>query len=126
MSYQYTLNDRIDQVVKANEKWWRDPVTGEPKDRNRAEMLMLTVSELAEAMEGDRKNLMDDHLPQYPMYAVELVDAMIRIMDQLGHFKTADGREVNAEQIFIAKMEYNARRKDHSNAGRLADNGKKY
>jgi hypothetical protein len=126
LGYQYTINDRVDQVVKANAKWWTDPTTGQPKDRNRAEMLMLTVSELSEAMEGDRKNLMDDHLPHYPMYVVELVDAMIRIFDQLGNATMPDGRSVNVEQVFIDKMEYNANRHDHTIDGRLAAGGKKY
>lgn len=126
MGYCITLNDRVDQVVEANQKWWQDPQTGLPKDRNNGEMLMLTVSELAEAMEGDRKDLMDDHLPQYPMYVVELVDAMIRIFDQLGHAKMPDGRAVNVEQVFNAKMEYNRTRKDHSHEARLSTGGKKY
>lgn len=35
-------------------------------------------------MEGDRKGLMDDHLPQYPMFQVELADFVIRCLDWLG------------------------------------------
>lgn len=45
---------------------------------------MLIVSELAEAMEGDRKSLMDDHLPEYKAFDVELADAAIRCLDWLG------------------------------------------
>lgn len=44
----------------------------------------LFHSELSEAMEGDRKNLMDEHLPQYEMFWVELADFVIRVMDYLG------------------------------------------
>jgi hypothetical protein len=44
----------------------------------------LFHSELSEAMEGDRKGLMDDHLPQYPMFQVELADFVIRCLDWLG------------------------------------------
>lgn len=44
----------------------------------------LFHSELSEAMEGDRKGLMDDHLPQYPMFQVELADFVIRVFDYLG------------------------------------------
>ena len=44
----------------------------------------LFHSELSEAMEGDRKNLMDDHLPEYSMFKVELADFVIRVMDWLG------------------------------------------
>jgi len=46
---------------------------------------MLTTSELAEALEGDRKNLMDDKLPQYKMFDVEIVDTFIRLFDIAGH-----------------------------------------
>jgi hypothetical protein len=58
--------------------WWSDPATGQPKDRNVGEILMLIVSEIAEAMEGHRKSLMDDKLPHRPMLEVELADACIR------------------------------------------------
>jgi hypothetical protein len=55
--------------------WWDDP------DRCLQTVCMLIVSELAEAMEGDRKNLMDDHLPNRPMVEVEIADAFIRLLD---------------------------------------------
>lgn len=42
---------------------------------------MLVISELSEAMEGHRKDLMDDHLTDLPMFDVELADAAIRILD---------------------------------------------
>lgn len=45
---------------------------------------MLVVSELAEAMEGDRKSLPDTHLPHHPMFDVELADAAIRLLDMIG------------------------------------------
>ena len=37
--------------------WWHDPETGEPYnvDQKTPEKLMLTVSEVSEAMEGHRK-----------------------------------------------------------------------
>ena len=43
--------------------WWNDVNTGQPLERNKGELLMLMVSEIAEAMEGERKGLMDSHLP---------------------------------------------------------------
>ena len=49
--------------------------------------MMLVISELGEAMEGDRKNLMDDHLPQYKMFDVELADALIRLLDLAGAYE---------------------------------------
>lgn len=115
-----TLNDYVIDVHLANEKWWTDLATGQRKQRNVGEMLMLITSELAEALEGDRKNLQDDHLPQYRMFDVELVDALIRLLDLMG------STGMDAEEIFRAKMAYNATRADHQLAHRMAAGGKKY
>src|ERR1700722_20008569 len=52
--------------------WWDEP-------RTVAHCLALIHSEISEALEGDRKNLMDDHLPHRKMIEVELADAMIHI-----------------------------------------------
>ena len=54
------------------------------KPRETGTCLMLVVSEISEAMEGDRKDLMDDHLPDRKMFEVELADAVIRIFDLAG------------------------------------------
>ena len=75
------LNELAARVHGANAKWWTDIHTGQPLKRNVGELLMLTVSELAEAMEGHRKNLPDDKLPHRSAFEVELVDAIIRILD---------------------------------------------
>lgn len=66
--------------------WWTDIETGENTlhTRNVGEMLMLTVTEISEAMEADRKKLMDDKLPHRPGLTVELADAVIRILDLAG------------------------------------------
>lgn len=104
----------------ANDKWWKDPATGEPLKRNRGELLMLIVSEIAEAMEGERKNLMDDKLPHRPMAEVELADALIRIFDYAGGF----GYDIGG--AFIEKMAYNSTRADHKPEERLKANGKKF
>lgn len=64
--------------------WWTDLATGLPLDRNKAEMLMLTVSELTEASLGFFSGDPDDHLPDYPMFDVELADTCIRLFDQIG------------------------------------------
>jgi hypothetical protein len=45
---------------------------------------MLAVTEIAEATEGERKDIMDDHLPHRKMGEVELADALIRILDTGG------------------------------------------
>lgn len=80
------LNEMRIDVHIANAKWWEDLETGKPLDRNMGELCMLVVSELAEAMEGHRKNLMDDKLLHRKMFEVELADAMIRLLDIAGGF----------------------------------------
>lgn len=79
------LNARAGEVHAANKRWWCDLHTGAPLARDYDEMFMLIVSELSEAMEGDRKNLMDDKLPHRRMLEVEIADAYIRVLDLAGH-----------------------------------------
>jgi len=69
-----------------NLKWWTDINTGQPLQRNKGELLMLVITEFAEAVEGIRKNLMDDHLPHRKMEEVEMADAVIRLLDYAGGF----------------------------------------
>ena len=107
-------------VHLANFAWWCNPETGERIERNRGEQLCLIHSEISEAMEGERKNLMDDKLPNRPMAEVELADAIIRIFDY------AHGHGYDIGGAFVAKMEYNATRLDHTHESRLAENGKKW
>lgn len=85
-----------------------------------AEKLMLTVSEVAEAMEGHRKNLPDDKLPQFSMITVELADAMIRILDLAGALSLPLG------EAFVAKLAFNTRREDHKIENRMKPGGKAY
>jgi hypothetical protein len=120
VTHKGSLNSAAEYVRSVNERWWKDPVTGEPIDRNVGQMLMLTVSELSEAMEGDRKDLQDDHLPQYAMFDVELVDAAIRIFDILAN------RGADIDEIFFDKMLYNIRREDHKHENRIKPGGKAY
>lgn len=114
------LNDLAERVHAANIKWWQDPKTGEPIKRNKGELLMLIVSEIAEAMEGERKNLMDDKLPHRKMAEVELADALIRLLDYIGAY----GYDLGG--AYVEKMEYNAIREDHTHEARLKENGKKF
>ena len=104
--------------VKAG--WWTDLNTGEPLVRNVGELLMLMVSELAEAMEGHRKNLMDDKLPHRSMIEVELADCIIRIADAAG------GLGLDLGGAIDEKLAYNANRADHKPENRVKANGKKY
>lgn len=100
----------------ANECGWWDDTT----ERDIPRLLMLTVSELAEAMEGHRKNLMDDHLPHRQMLEVELADALIRIFDMAG------GLNLDIAGAMAEKLVYNANREDHKPEKRAKDDGKKY
>jgi hypothetical protein len=68
-----------------NAGWYEDLKTGKRLKRNLNQMMMLILSEVAEAMEGERKGLMDDKLPHRQMAEVELADTIIRIGDYLGY-----------------------------------------
>lgn len=106
----------------ADAGWWQDK-QGESITKNPycfSNKLMLTVSELSEAMEGDRKNLMDDKLPHRPMREVELADALIRIFDLAGAYGMDLGGAI------VEKMEFNAQRPDHKLENRASANGKAY
>jgi NTP pyrophosphatase (non-canonical NTP hydrolase) len=115
-----TLNDYAAQCHEANQKWWRDPATGAHLDRNKGELLMLIVSEVAEAMEGERKDQMDDHLPHRKMAEVELADILIRVFDYAGAF----GYDIDG--AFEEKMRFNKERDDHKAEARLRASGKKW
>ncbi len=114
------INDLAMIVHRANISWWEDPRTGHPKERNVGEMLMLAVSELAEAMEGHRKKLKDDKLPHREMLEVEIVDCIIRLLD-LG-----EGLRLDLGGAFVEKMAYNAQRADHKPENRIKEGGKAY
>lgn len=116
----YALSHIAHKVHEANAKWWVDPATGEQKKRNVGEMLMLCVSELAEAMEGDRKGILDNHLTHRKMFDVEIADCMIRLFDLVGRIAP------DVPVCFVEKMRYNAQRADHKLENRLKDGGKKY
>jgi NTP pyrophosphatase (non-canonical NTP hydrolase) len=114
------LNEYARICHQANMKWWQNPETGAHIERNKGELLMLVVSEVAEAMEGERKGLQDDKLPHRKMAEVELVDAMIRIFDYAGAFG------YDLQGAFDEKMAFNASRADHSHEARLRASGKKW
>lgn len=80
----FDLNAAAARVHVANQKWWVNPHTGERIERNPFEILALVHSELSEALEGERKSKMDDHLPHRKMAEVEMADTMIRLLDCAG------------------------------------------
>jgi hypothetical protein len=110
--------------------WWTNLVTGQdltstgyPKlipNKNVGELLCLVHSEISEAMEGDRKKLMDDKLPNRTMLEVELADAVIRIFDISG------GLGLNVGDAILEKLQYNASRADHKPENRRAVGGKTF
>lgn len=98
---------KLQQEIHAQNKelgWWDDV-------RPFYVFVCLFHSELSEAMEGDRKNLMDDKLPQYEMFWVELADFVIRCLDWLGSRENKNydfhvfGR-TNSKTEFLAKMHH--------------------
>lgn len=114
--------------------WWNKPVENGTR-------LMLMISELAEAvedgpqyniaimeivkciskaMEGDRKDKMDDKLPHRKAVEVELADALIRICDFAG------GMNLDLGGAVAEKLHYNQERADHKLENRAKAGGKKY
>lgn len=124
-----TIADNIDylqfHVYQGNVKagWWENLATGEAKPKGDVELIlskmMLITTEVAEAAEGVRKGLNDDHLKHRPMAEVELADAVIRILDLCGH----EGYDLAG--AIMEKLEYNAQRLDHKRESRMAEGGKK-
>ena len=111
--------------------WWTDldtlqSLAEECRIRTRfgkalvAEKLALIHSEISEAMEGARKNLMDDKLPHRKMIEVELADAMIRILDLAGAL------QLDLAGAIQEKLAFNKTREDHQIENRMKDNGKAY
>lgn len=82
--------------------------------------IALIHSEASEALEGHRKNLMDDKLPHRSAFATELADIIIRTAD------LAAAHNINLGEIIAEKMEFNATRPDHKPSNRAMDGGKKY
>ena len=125
-----TLQERIHQG-NVNAGWWTDldtlqSLAEECRIRTRfgkalvAEKLALIHSEISEAMEASRKNLMDDKLTHRKGVEVELADAVIRILDLAGAL------ELDLAGAIQEKLAYNAVREDHKVENRKAEGGKSY
>jgi len=113
--------------------WWSGQIDGATVDlcsvaRERtllgtalvAQKLCLIHSEVSEAMEGARKDQMDDKLPHRKMLEVELADALIRIFDLSG----ALGLDLAG--AIVEKLAFNANRPDHKLETRQAQGGKAF
>lgn len=105
--------------VSSEAGWWND-VTDENEKYIVATKVALIHSEISEAMEGFRKDLMDDHLTYLKMAEVELADAVIRILDLAGY------KGYDIEGAVLEKMAYNKNRADHKLENRAKEGGKKF
>ena len=95
------MNDLVRRIHAANKEkgFWKD-------DRHPLAIHMLIVSEIAEATEAVQNNKLDYYVENGKPEgeAVELMDALIRILDYVG-FKGWD-----AEKLIEEKLAYNASR----------------
>jgi len=91
------LNDLAREIHAQNLRvgWW-DEYLPNQKWKRFPTAMMLVITEIAEACEGDRKDRMDDHLPDEKMLHVEIADAAIRLLDLAGAYEIdlslTDGR----------------------------------
>lgn len=100
--------------------WWPIGWNGIANPLHFSNKLCLMHSEISEAMEADRKSLMDDKLPHRPGREVEIADLLIRAFDLGG------GYGMDLAGALVEKMAYNRARLDHKAGARAAEHGKKY
>lgn len=122
------MKDGIDELVKncyensTKAGWWEDQEGNDLRANpfTFSNKIALIHSELSEALEGDRKNLMDEKLPHRPATEVELADALIRIADLAGAYG------LDLAGATVEKLEFNKTREDHKLENRYAEGGKSY
>ena len=88
------------------------------ENRDDGTAIALMHSELSEALEGLRKDLMDEHLPNRKSAEVELADTIIRICS------FADMKGYNLGRTILEKLNYNIGRPDHKKENREKEGGK--
>ncbi len=116
-----TVTEWIREVGESNHEagWWDGVDPNDPKEL--CVKILLIITELAEMVEGIRKDkVCDDHLPEFSGPHVEVGDAVIRILDLCW------AMGIPLEEIMYKKMAYNRTRIDHTRAARAAIGGKKF
>lgn len=119
-----TLETLADNIHAQNVKvgWWDELEGLSPRFRKMlfAEKMALVHSEVTEALEGLRKDQMDDKLPWRTMAEVEISDAIIRLLD------LAKGMGLEVGAPLIEKLAFNSQRADHKRENREAPGGKAF
>lgn len=132
----FHLRDAFNAVVEESHTrsyfagWWEAPggrdLRKDVREGSRLgvalvnEKIALIHSEISEAMEGFRKDAMDDKLEHRKQIEVELADAIIRIADLAGALQLDVGAAI------VDKMMFNAKRADHKPEARVAEGGKRF
>jgi len=125
LSFHNTIEGLVNNCHRASYEagWWHDVETGECLLENPyviATKLLLIQSEVSEAMEGFRKDSMDDKLTHRSAIETELADAVIRICDLAGALN------LDLQGAIREKMDFNTTRPDHQVVNRRKKGGKKF
>lgn len=94
----WDMSDRIIQLCQLN------GLGREAVKMRKSQLRDLIVSELGEACEGDRKDLVSEHLSGFSNAEEEYADVIIRLFD------VAQGMGLKIAEAVVAKMRYNLTR----------------